>query len=132
MKIVLRCATRGLLVTAAALLAFAAPASAEDLPFVDGHMWVKTAKPLKRAYLIGIGNLINAEYAYQKEMGPPSDRSTSIQRAYEGIDDMTLDECVARIDAWYERNADKRDTTVLEVIWLDMVEPNLPASRRYD
>ena len=57
MTITLRWTTRALLVAAAALLALAAPAGAEDLPFVDGHMWVKSAKPLKRAYLIALAIL---------------------------------------------------------------------------
>jgi hypothetical protein len=113
-------------------LATASPVAAEEVPFVDGTMWKKSAPILKRTYLVGFSNLLSAEYAYQKAFGPPPDRKTAILRLYEEIDDVTLDEAVASIDGWYEKNPDKMDTTVVEVIWLEMVRPNLPASRRYD
>jgi len=116
----------------AALLLAGAAAAAEDLPFVDGESWKASAAPVKRAYLIGIGNYLNAEYAFQKTYGPPKDNQTTVQRMYEGIDDLTLDESVERIDRWYKANPDKQSWTVLEVIWVDMVEPNLPASRKYE
>jgi len=99
---------------------------------VAGEMWGQTAPVVKRAYLVGVSNLMVAEYLYQKEFGPPDDRQTVIQRLYEGVDDVTLDQVIERIDAWYQKNPDKLDTTVLEVVWLDLVRPNLPAARRYD
>jgi hypothetical protein len=116
----------------AAALGLASPAAAEDVPFVDGTMWKKSAPILKRTYLVGFSNLLSAEYAYQKEFGPPPDRQTAIQRLYEEIDDVTLDGVIAKIDAWYGANPEQMDTTVVEVIWLQMVRPNLPESRRYN
>ena len=121
---------RGLLAAATVLVTMPLAAAGEDLPFVDGAHWRGSAAPVKRAYLIGVGNLLNAEYAYQQEKGPPPDGETTIQRFYEGIDDITLDAVVERIDRWYKEHPDQQETTVLEVIWLDMVEPNLPADRR--
>ena len=97
-----------------ALAIFAAAATAEeDVPFVDGKLWLASVPGEKQAYLIGISNLMSAEYAFQKEMGPPPDGQTTIQRLYEEIDDVTLDEAVERIDAWYARNPGKKDMTVL-------------------
>lgn len=116
---------------AVAIVAFSAPAFAEDVPYIDGKLWKDSAPILKRTYLVGISNLMSAEYAYQKEYGPPPDDQTVIRRLYEEIDDLTLDGVVDRIDAWYTAHPDKQATTVLEVIWLDMVRPNLPESRRY-
>lgn len=116
----------------AATLALASPAAAEDVPFVDGTMWEKSAPILKRTYLVGFSNLLSAEYLYQQEFGPPPDRQTAIQRLYEEIDDVTLDGAIGKIDAWYEANPKQMDTTVVEVIWLQLVRPNLPESRRYN
>jgi len=117
---------------ASVFLVWSVPAGAEDVPFIDGKSWKKSAPILKRSYLIGVSNLMSAEYAYQQEFGPPPDMQTTIQRLFEEIDEVTLDEAIDRIDKWYEAHPDQLDTTVLEVIWLDMVRPNLPASRRYD
>jgi hypothetical protein len=111
-------------------LAQGASAEENEVPFVDGTMWGDTAPVLKRAYLVGISNLLSAEYAYQKSKGFPSDSHSSIRRVWEGIDEMSLDECVERIDAWYEKNPGRKSETVMEVIWLDMVAPNLPAHLR--
>ena len=117
---------------AVAFLAWSVPVAAEDVPFVDGESWKKSAPILKRAYLIGVSNLMSAEYAYQQEFGPPPVMQTAIQRLYEEIDDVTLDQAIERIDKWYEAHPDHLDTTVIEVIWLDMVRPNLPESKRHD
>ena len=117
--------TRALLVTATTILGAGPAAASEDVPFVDGTMWKATATPLKRAYLIGIANFMSAEYLFQRKNGFPPDSQSSIRSVYEGIDDVTLDQSIARIDGWYAKNPGKNDTTVLEVIWLDMVEPNL-------
>ena len=117
---------------ASVFLVWCVPAGAEDVPFVDGKSWKKSAPILKRSYLVGVSNLMSAEYAYQQEFGPPPDRQTTIQRLYEENDEVTLDGVIDRIDDWYEAHPDQLDMTVLEVIWLDMVRPNLPASRRYD
>jgi hypothetical protein len=113
-----------LLVTAIVILGVGPASASEDVPFVDGEMWQATAAPLKRAYLIGVANFLSAEYVFQKKNGFPPDSQSSIRSAYEGIDDVTLDEAIARIDGWYAKNPEKNDTAVLEVIWLDMVEPN--------
>jgi hypothetical protein len=126
--------TRNLIIgafLAAGLLVWSVPAAAEEVPFVDGESWKKSAPILKRAYLVGFANLMSAEYAYQKEFGPPPVMQTAIQRLYEEIDDVTLDQAIERIDKWYEAHPDHLDTTVIEVIWLDMVRPNLPESRRH-
>lgn len=129
MKLIRSCAG---LAGALCLLA-AAPAAADgDVPFVDGEMWLSSTKSAKRAYLIGISNLLSAEYAFQQKFGPPPDNQTAIQRLYEEIDDETLDGTVARIDAWYKSNPDEKSEAVLGVIWIDMVEPNLPESRKYE
>ncbi len=114
-----------------AALSLASPAAADDVPFVDGTMWKKSAPLLKRTYLVGFSNLLSAEYAYQKSFGPPADRQTTIQRLYEEIDDVTPDGAVERIDAWYQANPDQLNTTVVEVIWLELVRPNLSDSRLY-
>ena len=119
-----------LIASLVALLGLAQASSAEEevaVPFVDGKMWKQSAPVLKRSYLVGISNLLTAEYLYQESKGFPSDKKSSIRRVYEGIDDVTLDECIQRIDAWYEKNPGRMNETVMEVIWLDMVAPNLPA-----
>ena len=78
------------------------------------------------SYIVGLSNLLDAEYAFQQKSGnPPSSDQSFIVTLWENVDDLTLDECVDRIDQWYENNPADMDTVVIDVIWVDMVEPNL-------
>ena len=66
-----------------------------------------------------------------------SERSDPPEHLLEEVEALTVERDVARlaierIDAWYRANPDQMDTKVVEVIWLDMVRPNLPDSRRYN
>ena len=76
-----------LIVGLVVLLGLAQASSADDqvVPFVDGTMWKESAPILKRTYLVGISNLLAAEYLYQKEKGFPSDKKSSIRRVYDSI-----------------------------------------------
>ena len=122
---------RGALIAvfALGLIAPSGVAAEEYVPLVDGATWKKSAPILKRAYLIGVSNLMTAEYLYQKELGPPPDNQTTIQRLYEEIEASSLNEAIDRIDQWYEKNPDQLKEPVLVAIWLDMVEPNLKEGR---
>ena len=112
---------------ACALLPISALAQeADPVPFVDGDMWEASIREEKISYIVGLSNLLDAEYAFQKKSGnPPSDEQSFIRTLWENVDHLTLDECVDRIDRWYEDNPNDMDRVVLDVIWDDMVEPNL-------
>ena len=50
------------------------PVVAEEVPIVDGALWSQSSKVEKKAYLIGVSNLLSVEYAFQNRNGnPPSD-----------------------------------------------------------
>ena len=75
---------------------------------------------------MGLSNLLDAAHAYQEKSGdPPSAEQSFITILWDNVDDLTIDECIDRIDKWYENNPNDMDTVVLDVIWVDMVEPNL-------
>ena len=95
----------------------------EDVPLVDGELWKKSTASQKKAYIIGVGNLMVVEYLYQegsKQM--PSDDQTIIQRLYKSSEGVTLDGMTDRIDQWYKAHPDKLKEPVLVVIWNELVE----------
>jgi len=97
---------------------------AEEIPIVDGALWTKSTTIGKHSYLIGVSNLLEVEYAYQKRNGlQPSDDQSIIRRLFENTADLSLDQITRRIDQWYQRNPDKLSKAVLDVIWVDMVLP---------
>lgn len=100
--------------------------AADPVPFVDGDMWNASSRLEKVSYIVGLSNLMDTEYAFQQKSGsPPGADQSFVAVIWDSIDDLTVDECIDRIDDWYERNPDEMDTTVIDVIWVDMVEPNL-------
>ena len=102
----------------------------EDVPLVNGEHWTKSSRAEKVAYIVGAGNLMVLEYLYQGEAKQkPTDDQTVIQRFYKGVDGLSLDELINRIDQWYSKHPDKLKEPVLVVVWHDIVEPNLASKK---
>ena len=109
-----------LFVTALVAL-FGGVLQAKDLPQVTGKEWTTSPVIAKRAYLIGLNNLVDAEYAYQVKVAKQKPRSdqTLIQRMYKAADGSgTIDDAIRKIDAWYKANPDHLGKAVLDVIWI--------------
>ncbi len=105
-------------------ISFMSISVAEDVPLVDGKLWSKSSLDNKHSYLIGVSNLLAIEYGYQKASKKPlTNEQSIIPRFYEDIDDLSLDETRKRIDQWYQKHPDKLNKAVIDVIWVDMVEP---------
>lgn len=96
--------------------------NAVEMPIVDGVLWSKSTTLGKHAYLIGVSNLLEVEYAYQKRNDrPPSDSQSIVRRLFESTADLSLDQMTGRVDRWYRNHPDQLEKAVLDVIWLDMV-----------
>ena len=108
------------------LLVLAPSLAVADVPFVDGKMWEASSRLEKVSYIVGLSNLLDAEYAFQQKSGnPPSAEHSFVGLLWENIDELTVDECIERIDRWYRNHPADKDTAVIDVIWVDMVQPNL-------
>jgi hypothetical protein len=112
------------------ILALAPSLAVADVPFVDGTMWEASTRPEKVSYIVGLSDLLDAEYAFQQKSGnPPSTEQSFVGLLWENIDELSIDECIERIDRWYRNHPSEKDTVVIDVIWTDMVQPNLEQSR---
>lgn len=101
-------------------------AVAEDVPIVDGTLWMQSSDVEKRAYIIGAGNFIAMEYAYQsKSKQPPTPYQSSVPDFFRYTDDVTLDEVIEAADGWYKVHSNEMDTPVLTVFWDTLVKPKL-------
>lgn len=100
---------------------FTAPAQQR---LADGKDWVKSSIEEKRAYLIGLGNTVTVGYNYDARK-VPAEQVTFTRRAKAGLEGVTLDETVSRVDAWYQANPTKLDYAVIAVLWLDIAKPKL-------
>jgi hypothetical protein len=107
----------------------AAPAFSQQRIIVDGTMWLDSSPDLRKAFLVGAGNMLALETAYatRKNLAPPP-AGAMTRRAVEGL---TLDQLADRVTQWYQAHPDRHDVPVMGVIWIDVVKPTLapPASK---
>jgi hypothetical protein len=99
------------------------PASAQsknDELVVNGNDWMSSSVAERKAFLVGVANMIMAEGAYAKKNNqatPPV--SAQIINATQTA---KIGDIEARITRWYEANPSKVATPVMAVVWQDIVQ----------
>ena len=87
---------------------------------VDGTDWMAASSQERRAFLMGVGNMIAAEIAYAKhhQLAPPpaSDRIAA------AVQELKVSDIESAITAWYEANAGKQSFPVMGVVWQHIVK----------
>ncbi|MCU0804934.1 MAG: hypothetical protein MUF79_07585 [Burkholderiales bacterium] len=111
------------LVIGVVLAAMPFAASAQQR-LADGNDWAKSSADEKRAYLIGIGNAVTVAYNYDARK-LPAEQVTFSRRARAGLEGVSVEETMRRVDAWYASNPSKLDYAVIAVMWLDIAKPKL-------
>ena len=104
---------------ASTLLAAPAHAQAPAYDLVTGKHWQSSTVQERRAYLIGISNMISVGARVDTRQGRMDTFSLNAQKGLEG---MKLADAVSAIDAWYKANPDQLDKPVLSVIWRDLAK----------
>jgi len=103
-------------------------AQAQEVPLVTGEHWTKSTEPVKKAYLVGLTNIMQVEIAYQAGT-PPSDAQSVVPRFARGLKGQTLDSAIATLDAWYAKNPGRLQQPVVETIWYELVTPGLKQNK---
>jgi len=104
------------------LMAATSPARGDEVPLVTGEHWTKSSDQVKKAYLIGIANVLQIESAYQAS-SPPSDAQSLVPIAAVGLKGQTLDSVRTAVDTYYAAHPEDLGRPVFEVIWRDVVVP---------
>jgi len=99
-------------------------ARAATVPIVTGEQWTTSSDEARKAYLIGIANLIDIERAYYGA-NRPSDAQSFVPRFARGLQGQTLDSVKTGLDRWYAANPGQLQRPVIETIWFEMVLPGL-------
>ena len=113
-----------LLAACAGLALACGPARADEVPLVTGEHWTKSSEQVKKAYLVGIANVLQVESAFEGAT-PPPDTQSVVPRFVKGMKGHTLDTVREGVDKWYAANPDRTQRPVIEVIWFEMVVPGL-------
>jgi hypothetical protein len=102
-------------------------ARADEVPLVTGEHWTNSSEPVKKAYLIGIANLIQVETAYFGAT-PPPDSQSFVPRFAKGLKGQTLDSVREGLDSWFAGHPDQLQRPIIETIWFEMVLRGLQKS----
>ena len=104
---------------AATLFAMPAAPQTPSQDLVTGKHWQSSTVQERRAYLIGVSNVISVGARADVRQGREDTFSLHAQK---GLDGTHLDEAVSAIDAWYKANPDQLDKPVLSVIWRELAK----------
>ena len=99
-----------------------APEVKPDMPFVTGTHWTQSSDKQKRAYLYGIGNMLELQQALAEKGGA---KSEFVDVMIRGLSPMDLAGVIKALDTWYAENADEINRPVIEVMYLKIAVPNL-------
>jgi hypothetical protein len=102
-------------------------ARAQEVAIVTGEHWTKSGNDLKKAYLLGIANLVQVELAYLGNAQVP-DAQSFTPRLARGLRGETIDSVRDKIDAWYAANPTRMSRPVIDVVWGEIVVPGLKKS----
>lgn len=92
-------------------------------PDVDGYVWMKSTQQEKRAFLFGASSAIVLEYHVREKHSEQPSRF--VKGWVDGLKDMSWAALADKIDAYYRNNPAKMDRQVFEVIWHEIITPNL-------
>lgn len=98
--------------------------TADPAPLVTGKQWTQSDASHKKAYLLGVSNLLEVERAYQ-DRRKLNDTQTLVPRFSSGMQNQTLDSVRDSLDSWYAANPTKLDRPVMETLWFEVVMPGM-------
>lgn len=102
---------------------FAQGTTANPSPDVDGFVWMKSSDAEKKAFLFGAGTAIALEYQMREKRS--EEPSKFIKGWIEVFQNMSWAEMATKLDVYYESNPDKANRLVFDVLWHEMIKPNL-------
>lgn len=103
-------------------------AHADEIPLVTGKHWTESSDQMKKAYLVGIANLVQVDEAYHVG-NAPSDSLSIVPRFAKGLKGHSLDSVRQGLDRWYAGHPDQLQRPVIETIWFEMIVPGLPGKK---
>lgn len=116
---------RLLLLAMSMLLGVASGAArAQEIPLVTGEHWMKSSDEMKKAYLVGIANIVHVQLAYEGAT-PASDAQSILPRMVKGLKGQTLDSVRDGLTKWYAEHPNQMQRPVIETLWFEMVVPGL-------
>ena len=128
MNVKTRLGSAMLVACTALAMAFGSSARADEVPLVTGEHWIKSSDQVKKAYLVGIANVLQVEAAFEGA-NPPPDAQSVVPRFVKGLRGQTLDTVREGLDKWYAANPEQGAATRDRDDLVRDGRPGLPKSR---
>lgn len=113
------------LLVALSTIAWADQHKASDLTIVTGEHWVGASVEQKRAYLFGVGNVLEIEQAMAGEHYASMRGKSIVPVLLDGLAGTPIADMVMQLDKFYSDHPDQVDRPVIEVMYLEMALPRL-------
>jgi hypothetical protein len=97
---------------------------AQEIPLVTGEHWTKSSADVKKAYLVGMANIVHVELAYEGA-NPAPDAQSILPRMVKGLKGHSLDTVREALDKWYAAHPEQLQRPLVETIWFELVVPGL-------
>lgn len=98
-------------------------AAPENMPEITGEVWMKSSQQEKLAFLIGASSVVAIEHHIDlKEADDPSRFTQGWVAAFK---DQKWTEIAGKLDSYYAAHPDKGGQLVMEVVWKELILPNM-------
>ncbi|MGB5202307.1 MAG: hypothetical protein WBN68_21825 [Sedimenticolaceae bacterium] len=114
-----------IMLLALSIAAWSAQHTPQDLPLVTGEHWTTADLAQKRAFLIGIGNVLEVEQAMAGDNLAAMRGRSIVPVLLNGLSGVGLPDMVAELDTYYSGNPEQLKRPVLEVLYLEMALPRM-------
>lgn len=96
-----------------------------DMDLITGEHWVSSSLEQKRAFLFGVGNILEIEEAMAADEYATMRGRSIIPVLLEGLSGTSVATMVTQLDKFYADHSDQINRPVIEVLYLEMALPNL-------
>lgn len=98
---------------------------AEDLKIINGGHWVTSSMEQKRAFLFGVGNMLEIEQAMAGDHYEAMRGHSIVPVLLEGLSGVSIADLIMQLDKYYAQHPQEMKKAVIEVLYVDMAKPNL-------
>lgn len=91
--------------------------SADDLEIINGGHWVTSSMEQKRAFLFGVGNVLEIEQAMSGDKYEALRGHSIVPVLLEGLSGIAIAELVMKLDKYYAKQPQNENKAVIEVLY---------------
>jgi len=114
-----------ILLAVLSMAAWAGQKPAADLQIVTGEHWVTSSLEQKRAFLFGVGNLLEIEQAMAGDTYDAMRGRSIVPVLLEGLSGTSIADIVIQLDQFYAGQPNQIKRPVIEVLYIEMALPRL-------